>query len=45
MKPVRAIAFLMLGLSVTACASVESVTRNAPYEQVPNQAARRGRRG
>lgn len=37
MKPVRAIAFLMLGLSVTACASVESVTRGTPYEQVPNQ--------
>ncbi len=37
MKPVRAIALVALGLTVSACASVDPVSRNAPYEQVPNE--------
>lgn len=38
MKPVRAILICALGLTVSACASVDTVTRGSPYEQTPNGA-------
>ncbi|MEX0286939.1 MAG: DUF6778 family protein [Paracoccaceae bacterium] len=38
MKPVRAILLVALGLSVSACANVQEVTRNAPYETTPGTA-------
>lgn len=34
-KLVRLLALLGLGLTVSACADVETVTRTAPYEQIP----------
>ncbi len=36
MKPVKAVVILMMGLGVTACSSVEPVTRNAPFETLPS---------
>lgn len=35
MKTIRMIALLGLGLSVSACAAVETTSRNAPFEQIP----------
>jgi len=38
MNAFRLIALMGLGLSVTACATVDTPTRNAPYEQLPSNA-------
>ncbi|WP_270733005.1 DUF6778 family protein [Shimia sp. Alg240-R146] len=38
MKHVRLIAAMVLGLSAAACGSVDTATRNAPYENAPTQA-------
>ncbi len=37
MKHIRAIALMMMGLSVSACASVDTATRNAPLEAQSRQ--------
>lgn len=39
MKHVRLIAAMVLGLSAAACGSVDTATRNAPYENTPTTAA------
>lgn len=39
MKRVGLIAVVMMGLSVSACATVDTATRNAPLENLPNQMA------
>ncbi|SFK56914.1 DUF6778 family protein [Shimia haliotis] len=38
MKRVRLIAAMVLGMSAAACSSVDTASRNAPYETVPAQA-------
>ncbi|TCL09722.1 hypothetical protein BXY66_1779 [Shimia isoporae] len=37
MKRVRLIAAMVLGMSAAACSSVDTATRNAPYENTPSQ--------
>ena len=39
MKHVRLIAVLMMGLGVSACATVDTATRNAPLENLPTEMA------
>lgn len=39
MKHVRVIAAMVLGLGVAACGSVDTATRNAPYENAPASSA------
>ncbi|PSL20502.1 DUF6778 family protein [Shimia abyssi] len=39
MKHVRMIAALTLGLGISACASVDTATRNAPFESTPSEIA------
>lgn len=41
MKIVRTFALLALGLSLSACAAVETVTRNAPFEAMPQTPTQR----
>jgi hypothetical protein len=36
MKSIRMIVLMGLGLSVSACAAVDTATRNAPFEQLPS---------
>jgi uncharacterized protein DUF6778 len=38
MKPIRLIAVLALGLGVSACATIDTPTRNSSFEQIPGNA-------